>query len=210
MSYRRVDDKEQAKIIELRKTGHSIPEISRAVNRSKSVIFLYVKGVAILPEFQSIYKAKQGASQQRSKRLWEDAKKQARHLINRVTARDAILLAASLYWGEGTKKDFSFINSDPDMIKVFVKTLEILGIEKKRLKITLRIYEDLNSNVVSRFWASVLDISEKMISNINILHGKKSGKLKYGMCRIRVTKGGPYLKLLQSAIDIIKSDITPS
>ena len=33
------------------------------------------------------------------------------------------LIAASLYWAEGAKKDFSLTNSDPEMIRVFVMIL---------------------------------------------------------------------------------------
>lgn len=54
-----------------------------------------------------------------------------------------------------------------------------------------------------RYWAQIIGIPSNRILNVNILKGKKRGKLQYGMCRVRVTKGGNYLKLLQSVAKVI-------
>jgi hypothetical protein len=48
------------------------------------------------------------------------------------------------------------------------------------------------------FWSSVTGVSKDKFVNVDILEGKKKGKLKYGMCRIRVTKGGNLLKYIQA------------
>lgn len=49
----------------------------------------------------------------------------------------------------------------------------------------------------------------KIHAGFKILKGKKKGKLEYGMCRIRVTKGGYLLKLLHALEDIIKNNSAP-
>lgn len=51
-----------------------------------------------------------------------------------------------------------------------------------------------------------MEIPLHQISNINILKGKKEGKLKFGMCRIGVKKGGKYFKLIISMINLLKSN----
>jgi len=38
---------------------------------------------------------------------------------------------------------------------------------------------------------------EKFVS-VNVLDGKKNGKLIYGMCRIRITKGADVLKYIKA------------
>jgi hypothetical protein len=50
-------------------------------------------------------------------------------------------------------------------------------------------------------------LPKDFIKNINVIKGKKIGKLKYGMCRLRVKKVGRYFKLIISMIDLIKSGV---
>lgn len=116
-----------------------------------------------------------------------------------------------LYWGEGAKRDLSFCNSDPGMIRMFAHCLLQMGVNKEDLKITVRIYEDIEKRNAVSFWSRTLGMPVKQISNVNVLKGRKKGKLKYGMCRIRVRKGGFYLKTLQSIIQLVKENyIRPS
>lgn len=42
------------------------------------------------------------------------------------------------------------------------------------------------------FWATTLNLPKNSIAKINIIRGNKKGKLKHGMCRVRVEKGGEY------------------
>jgi hypothetical protein len=52
-----------------------------------------------------------------------------------------------------------------------------------------------------------LNLPVSQIRSVNILKGKKVGKLEYGMCRVRVTKGERHFKLIMSMIDLIKSHL---
>ena len=195
------------KIIELRRTGHSLPEIRKATGKGNSTVFKYIKNVKVLQKYSSILKAKQGGSIERAKRDWLQASQHARDLIGHLTERDKLFILACLYWGEGTKKyDLNLNNSDPSLIKVFVECLKVIGVRNEDLRITLRIYEDMDRSKVINFWSKLLSLPKEKILGINILTGKKEGKLKYGMCRVRVTKGAAHFKLIMSMIDLIKSD----
>lgn len=195
------------KIVQLRKTGHSLPEIRKITGKGNSTVFKYIQGVKVLPKYQAILKAKQGGSLERSRKNWDEAVVQARSLINCLTERDRLLILTCLYWGEGTKKgELSLNNSDPALIKVFAECLNTIGVKRDDLRITLRIYEDINKESAIEFWANLLGIPRSKILGVNLLVGKKKGRLKYGMCRIRVTKGAPHFKLIMSMIDLIKSD----
>lgn len=103
----------------------------------------------------------------------------------------------ALYWGEGGKGDFNFTNSNPEMIKIFVNGLrEILKIDQKDIRASIRIYEDLDRNIFLNHWSKITEIPVKEFANVDVLKGKKSGKLAYGLCRIRIKKGGNMLKYL--------------
>lgn len=198
-------------IISLRKKGFSIKEIHLKLNKSKSLISHYIKGVEILPQYINLWKLKKGASKQRSLEAWAKAKNIAESFFSSpLSSREKILIIACLYWGEGGKNsDFNLSNTDPNLIKIFIEYLKELGIEKNRLKINIRIYEDMNPKKVINYWAKVIGINPKKILGVNILKGKKNGKLKYGMCRIRITKGGFVLKTIMSIISTLNAFISP-
>jgi len=91
------------------------------------------------------------------------------------------------------------------MVKVFVNCLLKLGIKKHDLKISIRLYEDLSRERAVDFWARTIGVHKDQIAHINILPGRKKGKLEYGMCRIRVKKASFYFKIIQSIIELIKA-----
>ncbi len=194
-------------IIDLRQRGNSIPEIKKSTGHGKATIFKYIRGVKILPEFLELWRNKRNSSALRAIQGWKNAQDLAKKIVERIERKEKILIAASLYWAEGTKRDFSLSNTDPALIKVFVECLEELGVRKENLKVTIRIYDDLDREKVVSFWSKIIGIPKENISNINVLKGKKKGKLEYGMCRVRVPKGAKLLKLLHSLADVIKENI---
>ena len=195
---------EVSKIIELRKTGHSIPEIQKIICRGKTTVFNYIKNVEVLPEYKEILRVKQGGSKCRSKRYWDIARVKAKELMPTLCFSNKLIILACLYWGEGNKKDLNLVNSDPGLIKVFVDCLLEIGVKKDDLRITLRLFDDLSESECVEYWARVLDVDIKAIRNVNFIKGNKVGKLKYGMCRVRVRKSHEYFKLIISVIDLLR------
>lgn len=121
-----------------------------------------------------------------------------------------MLILACLYWGEGNKKDLSLINSDPRLISAFIKGLKMIGVKQNDLKISVRIFEDLDKEKVINFWSKLTCVPVDRFFEVDIIEGEKIGKLEYGMCRVRVAKAGEYFKLIMSMIDFIKHDQMPS
>lgn len=76
-----------------------------------------------------------------------------------------------------------------------------------QLKISLRTFQGMDRESVIDFWLKTLKFRREKISYISILKGKKKGRLKYGMCRVRVSRGKDYFKLIMSMIDFIKTEI---
>ena len=197
-------------IKKLRETGHSLPEICKILKRRSSTIHRFAKNVKVLPEYVNILRQKQGGSMKRSKKLWQKSVTQVKELLKKITHRDKLFILAALYWGEGTKKELNIINSDPKLIRVFISCLEEIGIKKNDLRISLRIYDNIDSNKAKEYWSKVCGINKTNILNVNVLIGKKIGKLPFGMCRVRVTKSAKSFKLIMSMIGFIKSQIIPA
>src|SRR3989338_5448854 len=195
------------KITELRQTGHSLPEIHRISGRAYGTVFRYIKNVSILPEYQEMWRVKRGGSKFKAAKEREHADKKARSLLSSFNGSDMLLVLAALYWGEGTKRELNLVNGDPELVRVFVSCLRILGITNKQLKIRLRIFEDMNKQKVVAFWVKTLAVSKTDIASVEVLSGKKKGKLKYGMCRVRVKKSKDHFKFIMAMIDFIKSEI---
>ncbi len=191
----------------LRERGNSLLEIKNATGVAYGTVFKYMQHVEILPKYQETWKRKRGGSKNRALKDWAKAQEISKKLVLPIDSKDRLFILAALYWGEGNKKELSLINSDPSLVKVFLICLKEIGVVDEDIKITLRMYEDMDASVVKNFWSETLSIPLDKISNINVLLGKKQGKLKYGMCRVRVRKGAPYFKLIMSMIDLIKSEL---
>ncbi|MCL5004774.1 MAG: hypothetical protein M1170_02420 [Patescibacteria group bacterium] len=204
---KKLNQKDINQIINLRKHGHSLPEIKNITRKSSATILKYIKNVEILPKYFNEWKLKRGGSKFRADKEWIKAYSIAQKLINSLNKKEKLLIAACLYWGEGTKKELSLTNTDPDLIRVFIESLKELGIAKDKLRITIRIYEDINREKAIEYWAKIIKVPKSQILNVNILKGKKTGKLEFGMCRLRITKSAPYFKIIQSIIKLIKENI---
>lgn len=192
------------KIQFLRTRGRSVPEISKICNISKSTALRYVKGVKILPDYYQRWIERRNSSKMISEKNWNVAVKEINALIDNINTKDWILILASLYWAEGSKKDLSFSNADPKMIRIFVSVLRnVFSVKKEDLKISLRLYEDLDKDNCLKYWSNVIGVKLNKKTSINILKGFKKGKLQYGMCRIRIRKGGLLLKKIFSVISKI-------
>lgn len=196
--------KEIEHIKKLRSHGFSISEIQKTINKSRSVISKYIQGVPISSEYLPEWEIKHRNSIHQSQKAWRIAEKEAKRLVKSISKRDKVMVASCLYWGEGTKRELGLSNTDPNLIKTFISGLEAMGLNKNRLRVNVRIYEDIKGDESIRYWAKIVGIPKSQVLGVNVLHGKKQGKLPYGMCRIRVTKGAEYFKILMSIIKQIQ------
>lgn len=182
----------------LRSKGYSLPEISHKLNIPRTTVFNYVKGVEILPEFIELWKSKRAGSRYAKLLKEQKAFEEGQKLIGDLSIKEKLLFISALYWAEGSKKDFGLSNTDPDLIRVFINGLrKVFNVEEERLRISIRIFEDMDREKCLDFWSGVVGISKDKFVNVDVLYGKKNGKLEYGMCRVRVTKGADLLKQIK-------------
>jgi hypothetical protein len=204
MGYAPLSEKEVGRIIYLREHGHSLPEIQRLTRHGQGTIFRYIKDVKILPRFQDFWRNKQRSSVARMIEARSVAAKQAKSIVGKLTKKEKILIATCLYWAEGAKRDFSLSNTDPVLIKTFAECIKELGVGKESFSLNLRVFEDLNKGKARDYWSRLVGIPKDKIVYIDIRKGRKNGKLPYGMCRLRVVKGGFFLKLFSAIVKEIE------
>jgi len=195
----KTSEEDIAEIIRLRKSGLSLDSIHKIVPQGKTTIFTYIKDVKVDFDLRGT------GSKNISDNEWKDTKKEAINLLGDFSKQSKLLVLASLYWGEGNKKELNLINSDPELIRVFVNCLGEVGVKNEDLKITLRLFDNININEARTFWSKITGVTFDRILVGEIINGKKIGKLKYGMCRVRVRKSHYYFKLIMNMVDLIKS-----
>lgn len=195
MKKRRITSSKIQEIKDLRSHGHSLPEISKALNVPQTTVFRYIKDIKILPEFLTEWSIKRGGSRKRKLLKETKAFEEGKTLVGNLSNKEKLLFLSALYWAEGSKKDFGLSNTDPMLIKIFVEGLrEVFGITDDQLRVSVRLYEDLDKNKSLSFWSQIVSIPKEKFISVNVLFGKKKGKLEHGMCRVRVLKGGDILK----------------
>lgn len=199
----RLAAKEREVLIQLRMSGMSIPEICRETGVPKTTVQRHVKEVEIPANFLKRLREKQGGAKQRAKGLRENCFEEAEDFLGALSKRDYLILLIGLYWGEGTKRDFSIINSDPKLLQAFMVCLRAANIHLERISLSLRVHSDIPIEESKRFWSSSLGVPIERIGRIEVIEGKKKGKLAHGMCRIRVLSGIRERLLIQSSIALI-------
>ena len=210
MGKSRISYEKEKEIEDLRQKGYSVPEISRILVISKSTVLRYCKGISILPEFKGRWLARRNASKIISEKTWKTAEGTAAGLVGSVSDKELKMIGAALYWAEGAKRQFNFINSNPEMVKLFIHILlNVYNIPVNSIKVSIRIFEDIPIAGAIKFWSGITNLKLDDTTEINIIKGSKKGKLPYGMCRIRVKKGGLLLKTFFAINKRVISFISP-
>jgi|SRR3989344_4722688 len=157
------------KAISLRERGKTLREIGTALGISSSTAHLWTRQVRLNDlQKQAIWERHRQAFQegrrkvamrQKQEREKEKAKYKERggDMIGLISKRELMLIGAALYWSEGFKRDsrLGFANSDPNMIKFFLRWLFEVGEvsrEDVRLRVGLNIsYKDRVSEIEKKW-----------------------------------------------------------
>ncbi|MEU8841462.1 hypothetical protein AB0D97_20400 [Streptomyces roseus] len=151
---------------ELRLRGMTYDQIQVELGCSKSSISLWVRDLPKPERRRSPEEASAVA-----KRGWERTlqlreaercrtKQEAATEIGDLSDRELFILGVGLYWSEGSKdKPYErreravFVNSDPDMISVYLAWLRLLGVGDDQVRYFLMIHESADVAEAERFWA---------------------------------------------------------
>lgn len=189
----------------------SVGDIAKKVGVAKSTVSIWCRNI-ILTEAQQVrirerlikagHKGRMiGAEANRNKRIANIAKATAHaaEKVGQLVARDLLMLAIGLYWGEGSKGDdpkFYFTNSDPETILSMINILrEIFFVADHELKPTLFINEYHRDRVgkVMRFWSNYLGLPVAQFGNPVLLRMRQRKSYPnrnsyYGVLRVGVRK----------------------
>lgn len=140
----------------LRQQGKTFRQVATQLHAPLSTIHLWTKHIqltkaqlrAIQQNHQHSFRKGQilAIQKQRQHRKQEKDKylQQGKALIGKLTRRELLLTGVALYWAEGFKKDsrLGFANSDPKMIKLFLRWLiDICKVPKKDIRLRVGLNE---------------------------------------------------------------------
>ncbi|HZQ29973.1 MAG TPA: hypothetical protein VFA93_02765 [Patescibacteria group bacterium] len=202
--------------INLRRKGLSYSEILQKIPVAKSTLSLWLRSIGLSKkQEQKLTEKKLLAIQKggQSRKNWRLAttrviKKQAyleiKKRVKRIDTRDLWLIGIMLYWAEGAKdKEYSpgqsviFSNSDPLMIKVFLKWIDIcLQIPVEDMQFSIYIHENHKHNIekVKKFWSDATGFSIGRFDKIYYkkhkvkVYRRNVEKTYHGLLRIRIRK----------------------
>ncbi len=189
----------------LRRKGHSIEQLVRELSMPKTTVWHHIHNIKLPKKYILQLKANQGGSRLRKERDIIRAENEAKLLL-RGKAHMAYAVISTLYWAEGSKKRCEFVNTDGEMIKLYLKIVrKYLRIPGTRIQPVLRIFSNHNADKSLRFWSQTTKIPKDRFK-ILLNDGGTSGRTPYGMCRIIILRGGYLLKLFKAlSVELCRS-----
>lgn len=219
---------DKALAIKLRLSGKSYSEIQKVLKGiSKSTLSEWLKDVVLSDSarsrilkrskeksFQGLLKRNKNQTILAIKRR-DEIQKFAASEIKNISLKNLFFIGLALYWAEGYKQPIrkngrevtyhpiSITNSDPNLIKIFLRFLrEFCKISEEKIKISLRIFKHLNEKEVISFWIKITGIPEKNFQKTYLGISKSSvgkrpyNRLPYGVIQIRINDTKLFHKII--------------
>ncbi|MET9134941.1 hypothetical protein [Streptomyces antibioticus] len=175
---------------ELRLQGWTYDRIQVELGCSKSSISLWVRDLP-RPERKphNTEAARRGVQRAVEDRAVARAelRDQACAEIGPISRRELFLIGVGLYWSEGAKakpgshRRVIFVNSDADMIRVFLAWLDLLGVEPERRRFSVNIHESADVPAAEAYWAEQVGIDvEDLLKTSLKRHNPKTNRTNVG------------------------------
>ncbi|MEU6594105.1 hypothetical protein ABZ923_33675 [Streptomyces sp. NPDC046881] len=203
---------------ELRLQGWTYDQIEAELGCSRSSVSLWVRD---LPKPERRRTPEEAAAVAR--KGWEAklrirdeerrrTKGEAKRSIGRLSTRELFLVGVGLYWAEGGKdkpydrrESVTFVNSDPGMIEVFLAWLDLLQVERERLRFTVMIHENADVDGAERYWADLVGADASVFNKTTLKkHNpktvrKNTGDDYRGCLVIKVLKGADLYRRIEGS-----------
>ncbi|MFF4547534.1 hypothetical protein ACFY1J_25445 [Streptomyces sp. NPDC001406] len=210
------DMRERAR--DLRRQGWTYDQIEAELGCSRSSVSLWVRD---LPRPERKRSPEEAAAIAR--KGWEAklrirdeerrrSKDEAKQSIGDLSARELFLVGVGLYWAEGSKdkpydrrENVTFVNSDPGVIKVYLAWLDLLGVERARLRYTVMIHENADVSGAERYWADLVGADASAFNKTTLKkHNPKTvrknvGDTYRGCLVIKVLKGADLYRRIEGS-----------
>ncbi|MER6558703.1 hypothetical protein ABT300_13330 [Streptomyces sp. NPDC001027] len=208
----------RARARELRLQGWTYDRIEAELGCSRSSVSLWVRD---LPKPERRRTPEEASSIAR--RGWEAklrlrdeerqrTKEAARRAVGDLSPRELFLVGVGLYWAEGAKdkpyerrESVTFVNSDPGMIEVYLAWLDLLGVERERLRYSVMIHENADVAGAESYWAELVGDDRSRFNKTTLKkHNpktvrKNTGESYRGCLAIKVLQGADLYRRIEGS-----------
>ncbi len=193
---------EKEKAIKLRLKGLSYSQIKIMMGLSKSTLSNWLSKYPLSPEKinelrgsspQRIEKCRNTKARKVQERL-DAVYKKVSNDIGELTERELFIAGVYLYWGEGSKSEKTttgLSNTDPGMLRFFLKWLRFQHVDIKKLCITLQLYVDMDIKKEIKYWSEQLGLPVAIFRKPYVKKSTLAGLtykrgFGHGTCNIRL------------------------
>ena len=195
--------------IQLRQQGLSYREIMEVIPVAKSTLSDWLHHIDLTEQQKDRMAMLQHVGRTNAARTIQ-ARRLAREQATRATAKAEVsplggssLFVAGVvaYWAEGAKEKpwqrsqpVSFINSDDDMIVLFLRWLDLVGVAPDRLRFRISIHESADVGAALEHWSAVVGVPVGEFQKTTLKRHKPKtvrknvGEGYYGCLNVRVCK----------------------
>jgi transcriptional regulator with XRE-family HTH domain len=164
------EDREAAR--DLRREGLTYGEIAARLHVSKSSVSLWVRDLPHPPRRPGGEARRRQAHSRYYADLRESKEIRRGHEVDAVATvvgppslRELLIAGAVAYWAEGSKRKpwrpaerVTFINSDPDMVRLFLAFLAAMGVSDDRRTFRVAIHESADEAAARGYWSEVIAV----------------------------------------------------
>ncbi|MET7858352.1 hypothetical protein ABZS81_14240 [Streptomyces sp. NPDC005318] len=210
-------DELREKARELRRQGMTYDRIQVELGCSKSSISLWVRDLPKPVHSHSAAEQARLAGRMRwdhelavRETRRQQTKAAAKDEVGAMTDRELFFAGVALYWAEGSKdkpyhrrETVVFINSDPDVIEVYLAWLDLLGVERELLRYRVMIHESADVAVAEHYWADLVHIDVTTLQRTTLKkHNPKTvrknvGDTYHGCLVVRVSRGAELYRRIE-------------
>lgn len=194
--------RERREVLILRKQGLSYNQIKNKIQISKSTLSRWLQNYPLSKKQINILR---GSNKLRIEKFRNTLKKkheerlhvyydQEKKKIIPLLKKNLYIAGLFLYWGEGNKFSrytVSINNTDPAILKFCLYWMVYsLHVDKKRIKVFLHLYEDMDTKKEMSYWSNILNISLVQFMKPYIKKSKKKDidqkGFGHGTCGLRI------------------------
>ena len=168
-------DGQRREAVALREQGWSLNDIAERLDIAKSTAFRWVGHIPLDPDTERA-REKRELAEKRIAGRWDDYRadrdrrqgevwEEAARDVGVLSDRDVLLLGAVTYWCEGSKSKpwarndrLTIINSDPGLLRLFLRFLQLGGFRLGDLDYRVHIHETADAEAAAEWWAEELSV----------------------------------------------------
>ncbi|MBM7441890.1 hypothetical protein [Streptomyces sp. HB132] len=212
----RAKDDLRAKARDLRLQGMTYDQIQVELGCSKGSISLWVRDLPKPERRRTAEQASEIARRgwavtlQRREAERVRTKEATATEVGALSPRELFLVGVGLYWAEGSKSKphrqqerATFVNSDPDMISVYLAWLHLLGVPPEHLRFHVHIHETADVPAAERYWADLTGATTSAFGKTSIkrhspkTNRKNTGEGYQGCLVVRVLKSADLYRRIE-------------